>query len=71
MRAAGSLMVRGRREALCRMLEQARRMRATEVCNVRFGSSSISQMRGKRGAMQVEVIAWGTAVVPDDASSAS
>ena len=63
MRAAESLMARARREALVRMLEQARRAGASEVYNVRFGFSNISQMRGKRGAMQVEVIAWGTAVV--------
>lgn len=62
MKAAQNLMTRARREALIRMLEQARAMNATEVCNVRFEFCSISQMRGKRGAMSVEVIAWGTAV---------
>lgn len=63
MRAAESLMARARREALVRMLEQARQAGAGEVYNVRFGFSNISHMRGKRGVMQVEVIAWGTAIV--------
>ncbi len=62
MRAAEGLMNRARREALVRMLEDARSMNADEVWNVRFGFSNISQMRGKQGAMQVEVFAWGTAV---------
>jgi uncharacterized protein YbjQ (UPF0145 family) len=62
MRAAQMLMTRARREALLRLLEQAHAGGATEVWNVRFGFSNISQMRGKRGAMQVEVIAWATAV---------
>ena len=62
-KAAMSLMVRARREALVRMLEEARRMGATEVWNVRFQASNINQMKGKQGAMQVELFAWGTAVV--------
>lgn len=62
MRSAESLMTRARREALVRMLEDARSMNASEVWNVRFGFSNVSQMRGKQGAMQVEVFAWGTAV---------
>jgi len=62
MRAAHSLMVRGRREALVRMREEAHRQGFTEVHNIRFGFSNISQMRGKKGAMQVEVLAWGTGV---------
>lgn len=65
MRAAQSLLTRGRREALVRLLEQARALGATEVCNVRFGTSNIAAMRsGKQGAMQVEVLATGTAIVP-------
>ena len=63
MRAAERLMVRARREALVRMLLQARKLGAAEVHNVRFEFCSISQMRGKKGAMQVEVVAWGTAII--------
>jgi len=61
-KAAMSLMLRARREALLRMLEQARQMGATEVWNVRFGTSNINQMAGRQGAMQVEMFAWGTAI---------
>src|SRR5690606_9290353 len=62
MKSAQSLMIRGRREALVRLLEMARVQGATEVWNVRFGFCSISQMRGNSGAMQVEIFAYGTAV---------
>lgn len=62
MHAANSLMLRARREALLRMQADAKRRGCDEIYNVRFGSSAISQMRGKQGAMQVEVLAWGTAV---------
>lgn len=62
MKSAQSLMTRGRREALVRMLERAQQLNATEVWNIRFGFASISQMRGTAGAMQVEIYAWGTAV---------
>ena len=62
MKSAHSLMTRGRREALVRLQEEADRRGCTEVHNVRFGFSNISQMRGKHGAMQVEVLVWGTAV---------
>ncbi len=63
MRAAQSMMTRARREALLRAIEQAAAMGATELWNIRYGFSNISQMRGRQGAMQVELIAWGTAVV--------
>lgn len=62
MKSAQSLMTRGRREALVRLLEQARSQGATEVWNVRYGFCSISQMRGNQGAMQVEMFAYGTAI---------
>jgi uncharacterized protein YbjQ (UPF0145 family) len=62
MRSMQSLLIRARREAIVRMLEQAVQMGATEVWNVRLEFCSISQMRGKRGAASVEIIAYGTAV---------
>jgi uncharacterized protein YbjQ (UPF0145 family) len=62
MRSAQSLMLRGRREALLRMLLEAKGMGAQEVWNVRYGFCNISSMRGNRGAMQVELFAYGTAV---------
>lgn len=62
MKAAMSLTIRGRREALVRLLEMAKLQGATEVWNVRFGFCNISQMRGNHGAMQVEIFAYGTAI---------
>jgi len=63
MKAAQSLMVRARREAVLRMIDDARRLGATEICNVRFAFCNISMMSGNKGAMSVEVYAYGTAVV--------
>ncbi len=63
MKAAQSLMVRARREAVLRMIDDARRLGATEICNVRFAFCNISMMSGNKGAMCVEVYAYGTAVV--------
>jgi len=63
MHAALSLMARARREALLRLLVEARSIGATEVWNVRFEFCSISQLSGNRGAMSVEIVAYGTAVV--------
>ncbi len=57
-----TLMVRARREATVRMLESADEMGATAVINVRFSTSNIGSMRGKRTAAMVEMYAYGTAV---------
>ncbi|MEM6507146.1 MAG: heavy metal-binding domain-containing protein [Planctomycetota bacterium] len=57
-----TLMERARREAVLRMVEQAIKHGATEVWNIRFETSNISQMNGKRGMAQVEIIAYGTAI---------
>jgi len=57
-----TLMERARREAVLRMVESAKEQGATEVWNIRFETSNISSMSGKRGAAQVEIIAYGTAV---------
>ena len=63
MRAVRSLMTRARREALLRMIEQAQALGAQEVWNVRFAFSNITQMSGNKGAIAVEIYAYGTAVV--------
>ncbi|MBX3373357.1 MAG: heavy metal-binding domain-containing protein [Phycisphaeraceae bacterium] len=61
--AARRLMDRARREATLRLIEEARMLGAGEIWNVRYESTMISQMRdSKAGAMQVEILAWGTAV---------
>ncbi len=62
MHLARRLMVRARREATVRMLREAEALGATEVWNVRYTFCSISMMRGRSGAMQVEILAFGTAV---------
>ena len=60
-----SLMDRGRREAILRRKEEARRRGATLVFNVRFETSSLSEDAGGRSPMfSAEFIAYGTALVP-------
>jgi len=49
-----SLLTRGRREALLRMMERARQQGYDAVCNVRIGTATI-------GRRMIEVHAWGTA----------
>ena len=63
MKSAQSLLVRARREALVRLLAEARCHGAAEVWNVRFGFCNIAQMSGRTGTMQIEMLAYGTAVV--------
>ena len=63
MRAAQSLLIRARREAVLRMIDNAQSFGAEEIWNVRFAFSNISQMSGNKGAMAVEIYAYGTAVV--------
>lgn len=58
-----SLLDRGRREALLRMQERAKALGANSVFNVRLETSSIS--KGARQSVgSVEVLAYGTAVIP-------
>jgi len=60
-----SLMDRGRREAVLRMKEEARRLGATMVFNVRFETSSLAVDGGAQTPMfSAEFIAYGTALVP-------
>ena len=61
LRTYETLLERGRREAIVRMREQAHRLGADGVVNVRLSSSTISGLRRRRAAM-VEVCAYGTAV---------
>jgi len=50
-----------RRLALVRMLQDAERIGANAVCNVRFETSTISTSEQKQKAGGVELIAYGTA----------
>lgn len=61
LRSYQSLMTRARREAVLRMLQDARSRGYNAVCNVRLNSADIGGMTGKRGAAMVEVFATGTA----------
>ncbi len=66
MKSAQTLMVRARREALLRMIDEARAMGATEVYNVRFAFCNIGQMSrnsNQNFAISVEMYAYGTAVI--------
>ena len=58
-----SLLDRGRREALLRMQAEARKLGATVIFNTRFETSSISK-GGGRSIGCVEVLAYGTAILP-------
>jgi uncharacterized protein YbjQ (UPF0145 family) len=68
IRSFERMMVRARREALCRMLEEARAMGADLVVNVRFETSSIGG-QSPRSMPMAEVVAYGTAVLPDGAGA--
>lgn len=60
-----SLMDRGRREAIVRMKEEARRQGATMIFNVRFETSSLAEdQTGRSANFSAEFIAYGTALVP-------
>ena len=50
-----------RRLALVRMLQDAERLGANAVCNVRFETSTIHSSEQKQKAAGVELIAYGTA----------
>ena len=58
-----SLLDRGRREALLRMQAEARAQGATMIFNTRFETSSISKGQ-QQSVGSVEVLAYGTAVIP-------
>jgi uncharacterized protein YbjQ (UPF0145 family) len=59
-----SLLDRGRREAILRMKEDARKRGASMIFNVRFETSSLSEDRSGGSPMfSAEFIAYGTALV--------
>jgi uncharacterized protein YbjQ (UPF0145 family) len=63
VKAFDTLLQRARREAILRMLEQARALGAQEVWNVRLATSNISSSQRNNPAVSVEIFAFGTAVV--------
>jgi len=56
-----TLLDRGRREAILRMKEEAKKLGATMIINMRVETSSIG-MRAKGSIGSIEVYAYGTAV---------
>jgi uncharacterized protein YbjQ (UPF0145 family) len=61
-----AMLDRGRREAILRMKEQAQKIGAKAIFNVRLETSSLSSLQenGKSGLACVELVAYGTALVP-------
>jgi len=57
-----SLIDRGRREAILRMKQEARKLNADYVFNIKMETSSISK-GGGNSIGSVEVLAYGTAVM--------
>lgn len=66
MVSAQRLLIRARREALARLVDEARAMGATEIWNLRFQFCNVGQMSSGKGAMSVEMYAYATAVVRKD-----
>lgn len=64
MVSIGRVLTRARREALLRLKEDANRLGATVVVNVRFETSTLGQARGRRGLPTSEIVAYGTALLP-------
>lgn len=58
-----SLMDRARREAILRMREQAKALGATQIFNVKLETMAIGGRR-PNGVACLEVLAYGTAIVP-------
>lgn len=57
-----SVMSRARREAILRMLEEAERLGADQVWNVRLETSNIGKGEGGSGGTMAEIHAYGTAI---------
>jgi uncharacterized protein YbjQ (UPF0145 family) len=69
IRSYESLLERGRREAIVRMKEEARRIGATHVANVRLETASLSEdWSGGRPMFSAEFVAYGTALSSDSSA---
>ncbi len=67
LRSFERLMERARREAMCRVLEDAHRYGAAALINIRMETASIGRMSRSPMPM-VEIVAYGTAIVEDQRS---
>ena len=66
IRSYESLLERGRREAIVRMKQEARRLGAAQIVNVRLETASLSEdWSGGRPIFSAELIAYGTALLAD------
>ena len=61
LKSYDSLLNRARREALVRVKETARSRGYNAVANLRLQTADIGGMTGAKGAVMVEMFAWGTA----------
>lgn len=59
-----SLLDRARREAILRMKEEAEKAGATYIFNTKLETSRISQGNRRNSVGSVEVLAYGTALIP-------
>ena len=57
-----SLLDRGRREALCRLRENALKSGYTSLINVRFETSTLGSNNNNKASGVVEVLAYGTGI---------
>lgn len=64
-----SLIDRARREAILRMKEEAQQHGAEQIFNVRLETASISK-NAKNGIGSIEALAYGTALIPTQPTSA-
>jgi uncharacterized protein YbjQ (UPF0145 family) len=69
VRTFQTLLSRGRREAIVRMVEQARALGANQVVNVRLSTASVGAVQRRKGVAMAEVIAYGTAIYVPPASA--
>lgn len=64
LRSYQTLLLRARREARLRMLEDAKRLGASAVINLRYETSMIGNTRGRSAMPTTEILCFGTAVLP-------
>lgn len=63
--SVAKLVERAREEAKLRMLEEARALGSDLVINVRFETSSVTELTGNQGVPSAEVFCYGTAIFAD------
>ncbi|MEJ2143191.1 MAG: heavy metal-binding domain-containing protein [Gammaproteobacteria bacterium] len=64
VRTYETLVDRARREAILRMKEEAARLGARMIFNIKLETASISKNQRNNNVGSVEVLAYGTAIIP-------